>query len=68
MSAVVIMTVIFALIHLPNFGVAGTLLISVWGVLPAILRLQFDDLSGAITMHGLNNVYTYLVAVSLDLA
>lgn len=67
-SAVVMMTVIFALIHLPNFGVAGTLLISVWGVLPAILRLRFDNLSGAITMHGLNNVYTYLVVVSLGLA
>lgn len=67
-SAVVMMTVIFALIHLRNFGVAGTLLISVWGVLPAILRLRFDNLSGAITMHGLNNVYTYLVVVSLGLA
>lgn len=67
-SAVVIMTVLFALIHLRNFGVAGTLLISVWGVLPAILRLRFDNLSGAITMHGLNNVYTYFVVVSLGLA
>lgn len=64
-SAVMIMTVIFALIHLPNFGVAGTLFISVWGVLPAILRLRFDNLSGAITMHGLNNVFAYLVVVSL---
>lgn len=67
-SAVVIMTVIFALIHLPNFGVAGTLFISVWGLLPALLRLRFDNLSGAITMHGLNNVFTYLVAVGLGLA
>ena len=67
-SAVVMMTVIFALIHLPNFGVAGTLLMSAWGVLPAILRLRFDNLSGTITMHGLNNVYTYLVVVSLGLA
>lgn len=67
-SAVVIMTVIFALIHLPNFGVAGTLLMSAWGVLPAILRLRFDNLSGAITMHGLNNVFAYLVVVGLGLA
>ena len=68
LSAVVIMTVIFALIHLPNFGIAGTLFISVWGLLPAILRLRFDDLSGAITMHGLNNVFAYLVVVGLGLA
>jgi hypothetical protein len=66
-SAVVIMTVIFALIHLPNFGVAGTLFISVWGFLPVILRLRFDNLSGAITMHGLNNVFAYLVVVGLGL-
>lgn len=67
-SAVVIMTVVFALIHLPNFGVAGTLFISVWGFLPAILRLRFDNLSGAITMHGLNNVFAYLVVAGLGLA
>lgn len=66
-SAIVTMTVIFALIHLPNFGVAGTLFISVWGLLPAILRLRFDDLSGAIMMHGLNNVFGYLVVVGLGL-
>ena len=66
-SAVVIMTVIFALIHLPNFGAAGTLFISVWGLLPAILRLRFDNLSGAITMHGLNNIFAYLIVVGLGL-
>lgn len=67
-SAVVIMTVLFALIHLPIFGVAGTLFISVWAFLPAILRLRFDNLSGAISMHGVNNVFAYLVVVGLGLA
>lgn len=67
-SAVVIMTAIFAMIHLPNFGIAGTLFVSVWGLLPAILCLRFDNLSGAITMHGLNNVFAYLVVVGLGLA
>jgi membrane protease YdiL (CAAX protease family) len=67
-SAVAAMTGIFALIHLPNFGVAGTLFISVWGILPAVLRLRFDDLSGAIVMHGLNNAFAYVLVVGLGLA
>lgn len=66
-SAVVMMTVLFAVIHLPNFGVAGTLFISVWGFLPAILRLRFDNLSGPITMHGFNNFFAYLLVVGLGL-
>lgn len=65
--SVVLMTVIFAVIHLPNFGVAGTLFVSVWGLLPAILRLRFDNLSGAIAMHGFNNAFAYLVVVGLGL-
>jgi len=32
-SATVLMTALFALIHLPNFGVAGTIFISAWGLL-----------------------------------
>jgi len=64
-SAVVVMTVLFGLIHLPNFGVAGTLFISVWGILPALLRLTFDNLSGAIIMHGLNNVFAYLIVIGV---
>jgi membrane protease YdiL (CAAX protease family) len=67
-SAVAIMTGLFALIHLPNFGAAGTLFISVWGVLPALIRLRFDNLSGAVLMHGLNNAFAYLVVVGLGLA
>ena len=66
-TAVILMTGLFALIHLPNFGVAGTLFISVWGILPAIVRLRFDDLSGAVLMHVLNNTFAYLVVVWLGL-
>ncbi|WP_434523176.1 lysostaphin resistance A-like protein [Halorubrum sp. AS12] len=66
-SAVTVMTLLFALIHLPNFGVAGTLFISVWGLLPAVLRLRFDNLTGAVLMHMLNNLFTYLIIVGLGL-
>ena len=66
-SAVTVMTLLFALIHLPNFGVAGTLFISVWGLLPAVLRLRFENLTGAVLMHMLNNLFTYLIIVELGL-
>lgn len=60
-SAVAVMTALFAVMHLPNFGVAGTLFISAWGVLPALLRVRFDNLSGAVLMHALNNAFAYVV-------
>lgn len=66
-GAVALMTGVFALIHLPNFGVAGTIFISVWGLLPALLRLRFDNLSGAVVMHMLNNAFAYLLVVGLGL-
>jgi membrane protease YdiL (CAAX protease family) len=66
-SAVAATTVLFAGIHLPNFGVAGTAFVSVWGVLPAILRLRFDNLSGAVALHAANNAYAYLLVVALGL-
>lgn len=62
--ATVLMTVLFALIHLPNFGVAGTLFISVWGMLPAALRLKYENLSGAVLMHAMNNLFAYVIVVA----
>lgn len=59
---------LFALIHLPNFGVAGTIFTAAWGVLPALLRLRFDNLSGAILMHALNNLFAYVLVVAVDWA
>ena len=64
-SATVLMTALFAVIHLPNFGVGGTIFISAWGILPAILRLRYDNLTGAVTMHVLNNLFAYVIAVAL---
>lgn len=64
-SATVLMAALFALIHLPNFGVGGTIFISVWGFLPAILRLRYENLSGAVLMHILNNLFSYVVVVAV---
>lgn len=63
-SATTLMTALFALIHLPNFGVAGTIFISVWGILPAALRLRYDNLTGAVLMHMLNNLFAYVIVVA----
>lgn len=63
-SATVIMTALFAVIHLPNFGVAGTIFVSVWGFLPALLRLWYENLTGAVLMHALNNLFAYVVVVA----
>ena len=62
--ATVLMTLLFAVIHLPNFGVAGTVFIAVWGFLPAILRLRYENLTGAVLMHMLNNCFAYVVTVA----
>lgn len=67
-SATILMTALFALIHLPNFGVAGTVFISVWGILPAALRLRYDDRSGPVLMHMLNNLFAYVVVVAMGWA
>ncbi|PSQ48324.1 hypothetical protein BRD15_05550 [Halobacteriales archaeon SW_6_65_15] len=45
----------------------GLVLGTVWGVLPAILRLRFDNLSGAVALHAANNAYAYLLVVALRL-
>jgi membrane protease YdiL (CAAX protease family) len=64
-GATVLLTVLFAFIHLPNFGVGGTVFISAWGILPAVLRLRYDNLTGAVAMHVLNNLFAYVIVVAL---
>lgn len=64
-GATVLITALFAVIHLPNFGVGGTVFISAWGVLPAVLRLRYDNLTGAVAMRVLNNLFAYVVVVAL---
>jgi len=63
--ATVAMTALFAVVHLPNFGVAGTVFVSVWGLLPAALRLRYDNLSGAVVMHVPNTLLACVVTVAV---
>lgn len=51
------------------FGVGhlwiGGIALALWAVFPTILRLRFDNLSGAVLFHLLNNIYAYVIAVIL---
>lgn len=53
--------VAFAVVHLPNFGAGGAVYVVLWGTLPTALRLYFDDLTGAVLLHALNNAFAYVV-------
>lgn len=56
---------LFALIHFPLWGVAGVVGISAWSVLPTILRLRFDNVTGAWLLHLANNIWSNLIIVAL---
>lgn len=56
---------VFGVIHIPLFGVAGGVFVTVWSVLPTALRLRYDDLTGPGLLHVANNAFAYLVAVAL---
>lgn len=53
--------VAFVVLHLPNFGAGGAVYVVLWGTLPTALRLYFDDLTGAVLLHALNNAFAYVV-------
>lgn len=57
--------VFFALVHVFTLGVAGVLAIAAWAVFPTILRLRFDNLTGAWLLHLSNNIYANVVVVAL---
>lgn len=59
---------LFAAIHLVSLGVAGVVAIACWAVFPTLLRLKFNNLTGAWLLHALNNVYSYVVVVALGIA
>lgn len=56
---------LFALIHFPLWGVAGVVGISAWSTLPTILRLRFDNVTGAWLLHLANNIWSNLIIVGL---
>lgn len=59
------MILIFGAIHVPFFGVAGGVFVTVWSVLPTALRLRYSDLTGPSLLHVANNAFSYLFVVAL---
>lgn len=57
--------VAFGVIHFPLWGVAGVVGIASWSVLPTVLRLRFDNLTGAWLLHLANNIWSNLIIVGL---
>ncbi|MCW8172271.1 CPBP family intramembrane metalloprotease [Natrialba swarupiae] len=55
--------VVFAGSHVFALGIAGVFAIAAWAVFPTVLRLRFENLTGAWLLHVLNNVYAYVIAV-----
>ena len=66
--AALLSILLFAGVHIVALGIAGVLAIAGWAVFPTLLRLKFDNLTGAWLLHALNNVYSYVVVVALGLA
>ncbi|MEY7851181.1 CPBP family intramembrane glutamic endopeptidase [Natrarchaeobius sp. A-rgal3] len=54
---------VFAGYHVFALGVAGVFAIAAWAIFPTVLRLRFDNLTGAWLLHLCNNVYAYVIAV-----
>lgn len=46
----------FGLIHVALLGIAGVIPMCAWAVVPTAVRLRFDNLSGAMLVHQLNNI------------
>ncbi|WP_170977466.1 CPBP family intramembrane glutamic endopeptidase [Halorussus salinisoli] len=56
---------VFGAVHVPFFGVAGGVFVTVWSVLPTALRLRYGDLTGPSLLHVVNNAFSYLIVVAL---
>jgi membrane protease YdiL (CAAX protease family) len=59
--------VAFGLLHVALLGVAGVVVTALWSVVPTVLRLRFNNLTGAWLLHLVNNIWAYLVVVALGI-
>lgn len=57
----------FGLIHVALLGLAGVITMCAWAIVPTVLRLRFDNLSGAWFVHQLNNIWGYIIVVAFGL-
>ena len=64
-AAALVTIPIFAVPHI-WLGVAGVVGLAAWAIFPTILRLRFNNLTGAALLHFLNNVIAYVVLVAFS--
>lgn len=64
-AAGLVTILVFAVPHI-WLGVAGVVGLAAWAVFPTILRLRFNNLTGAVLLHFLNNVIAYVVLVAFS--
>lgn len=55
----------FGFIHVASLGIAGVRTMCAWAIVPAVLRLRFDNLRGAWLVHQRDNVWGYTVGVAV---
>lgn len=67
LTASVLSILLFAGLHVFTVGIAGVLGIAGLSIFPTLLRLKFNNLTGAWLLHVLNNIYAYILVVVLDL-
>lgn len=60
--------VAFGVIHFSILGTAGVIATACWAIFPTVLRLRFNNLTGAWLLHFINNVWSYLGVVALGIA
>lgn len=58
----------FGLIHVALLGIAGVIAAGLWGIFPTLLRLRYNNLTGAWLLHFINNVWSYLGVIALGIA
>lgn len=57
----------FGIIHVSLLGVAGVIATALWAIFPTLLRLRYNNLTGAWLLHFINNVWSYLLVVALGI-
>lgn len=58
--AIIIGSLIFALIHLQYFGPGLTVYMFVWSILTCFLYVKFDNIYPSLIFHALNNIWAYI--------
>lgn len=63
----IVSIVAFGILHVALLGIAGVVMTALWSVVPTVLRLRFNSLTGPWLLHLVNNVWAYLGVVALGI-